>query len=143
MSITSDAVSYLNKIVEKTGSLLIKSSCSKGELSIQNASHAAKELFTSEIYKHAKRDGEDAIDYPDSLVFSVRSVHALVKSCSKDKVVTRKVALFITAMLESIVADITELAGIGLYMKNVSVLQLIMWNLVSMRIPSYLQQCIG
>jgi histone H3/H4 len=111
MSITSDAVSYLNKIVEKTGSLLIKSTCSKGELSIQNASHAAKELFTSEIYKHAKRDGEDAIDYPDSLVFSVRSVHALVKSCSKDKVVTRKVALFITAMLESIVADITELAG--------------------------------
>jgi histone H2A len=111
MSITSDAVSYLNKIVEKTGSLLIKSTCSKGELSIQNASHAAKELFTSEIYKHAKRDGEEAIDNPDSLVFSVRSVHALVKSCSKDKVVTRKVALFITAMLEFIVADIIELAG--------------------------------
>ena len=111
MSITSDAVSYLNNIVEKTGSLLIKSTCSKGELSIQNVSHAAKELFTPEIYKYAKMDGERAIDEPAGLVFSVRSVHALVKSCSKDKVVTRKVALFITAMLEFIVADIIELAG--------------------------------
>ena len=111
MSITSDAVSYLNKIIEKIGSLLIKSTCSKGELSIQNVSHAAKQLFTPEIYKYAKMDGERAIDEPAGLVFSVRSVHALVKSCSKDKVVTRKVALFITSVLESIVYVIVESAG--------------------------------
>ena len=111
MSITSDAVSYLNKIIEKTGSLLIKSTCSKGELSIQNASHAAKQLFTPEIYKYVKFYGDKAIDNPDELVFSVRSVHALVKSCSKDKVVTRKAALFITSVLESIVYVIVESAG--------------------------------
>ena len=113
MSITSDAVSYLNKIIEKTGSLLIKSTCSKGELSIQNASHAAKQLFTPEIYKYVKFYGDKAIDNPDNslISFSVRSVHALVKSCSKDKVVTRKVALFITSVLESIVYVIVESAG--------------------------------
>ena len=102
-----------NKIIEKTGSLLIKSTCSKGELSIQNASHAATQLFTPEIYKYVKFYGDKAIDNPDNslISFSVRSVHALVKSCSKDKVVTRKVTLFITSVLESIVYVIVESAG--------------------------------